>query len=103
MTATVEETTTDLATGRVARVIGPVLDIEFPADQMPDIYNALLVDTEVAGTAEYEALLDLTLEAMLGMAMSRVVDREPDHYDRVLARLTDLAREALAHDPGGMS
>ena len=56
---------------------------------------------EVAGTAEYEALLDLTLEAMLGMAMSRVVDREPDHYQRVLSRLTDLAREALARDPGG--
>ncbi len=26
--------------GRVSRVIGPVVDVEFPADQMPDIYNA---------------------------------------------------------------
>ncbi|MGB4272840.1 MAG: F0F1 ATP synthase subunit beta, partial [Propionicimonas sp.] len=31
---------------RVARVIGPVVDIEFAADQMPDIYNALLIDIE---------------------------------------------------------
>jgi F-type H+-transporting ATPase subunit beta len=29
--------------GRVTRVIGPVVDVEFPADQMPEIENALLV------------------------------------------------------------
>ncbi len=33
--------------GRVSRVIGPVVDVEFPADQMPDIYNALRVDTTI--------------------------------------------------------
>lgn len=38
MTTTVE---TAAATGRVARVIGPVVDVEFPVDAMPDIYNAL--------------------------------------------------------------
>ncbi|MEY2872021.1 MAG: hypothetical protein RL526_161, partial [Actinomycetota bacterium] len=27
--------TTKTATGRVARVIGPVVDIEFPSDSMP--------------------------------------------------------------------
>ncbi len=49
MTATVEEKK-DPATagvGRVARVIGAVVDVEFPADQMPDIYSALLVDTTI--------------------------------------------------------
>src|SRR5262249_57467108 len=30
--------------GRVARVIGPVVDVEFSAENMPDIYNALTVD-----------------------------------------------------------
>ena len=30
--------------GRVARVIGPVVDIEFAADQMPDINNKLLIE-----------------------------------------------------------
>jgi F-type H+-transporting ATPase subunit beta len=38
MTTTVETAT---ATGRVARVIGPVVDVEFSVDAMPDIYNAL--------------------------------------------------------------
>ena len=36
--------------GRVARVIGPVVDIEFPADEMPGIYNALSVDLDLTGT-----------------------------------------------------
>jgi F-type H+/Na+-transporting ATPase subunit beta len=35
--------------GRVSRVIGPVVDVEFPVDQMPEIYNALLVDTTIGG------------------------------------------------------
>jgi F-type H+-transporting ATPase subunit beta len=33
----------------VVRVIGPVVDVEFPVDQLPDIYNALLIDTTVEG------------------------------------------------------
>lgn len=47
MTTTVE---TAVATGRVARVIGPVVDVEFPVDAMPEIYNALHV--EVADPAK---------------------------------------------------
>ncbi len=52
MTAVAEETTTQPVgggVGRVSRVIGPVVDVEFPVDQMPDIYNALLVDTTING------------------------------------------------------
>ena len=51
MTATVIETEQAAAggVGRVARVIGPVVDVEFAADQIPEIGNALLVDTEVMG------------------------------------------------------
>ncbi len=32
--------------GRIVRVVGPVLDVEFAPDQMPAIYNALKVDAE---------------------------------------------------------
>jgi hypothetical protein len=32
------------AVGRVARVTGPVVDVEFASDNMPDMYNALTVD-----------------------------------------------------------
>ena len=57
MTTTVE---TAVATGRVARVIGPVVDVEFPVDAMPEIYNALTV--EVADPAEDGKKKTLTLE-----------------------------------------
>ena len=39
------------ATGRVARVIGPVVDVEFAADEMPDINNKLLIEIETQGRA----------------------------------------------------
>jgi F-type H+-transporting ATPase subunit beta len=32
------------ATGRIVRIVGPVIDVEFPRDAMPAIYNALTVD-----------------------------------------------------------
>ncbi len=35
--------------GRVTQVIGSTFDAEFPEDQLPDIYNALLIDTEQKG------------------------------------------------------
>ncbi|MGH6913585.1 MAG: F0F1 ATP synthase subunit beta, partial [Geminicoccales bacterium] len=31
-------------TGRVVQVIGPVLDVEFEADELPEIYNALRLE-----------------------------------------------------------
>ena len=47
-TATEEKTETAGAVGRVARVIGPVVDVEFPTDSIPDMYNALEVDLTIA-------------------------------------------------------
>src|SRR5699024_8857417 len=43
MTATATETSPAQGTalGRISRVIGPVVDIEFPLDSVPEIYNAL--------------------------------------------------------------
>ncbi len=43
MTATTETTT---GVGRVARVTGPVVDVEFPVEAMPELYNALHVDVD---------------------------------------------------------
>jgi len=36
-----------LATGRVVQVLGPVVDVEFPPEQLPAIYNA--IETEIDG------------------------------------------------------
>src|SRR4051794_38511805 len=71
---TAKDDASDLATGRVARVIGPVLDIEFPSDAIPEMYAALKVDTEVAGVKE-----TLTLEVALhiGDGMVRAISLRP--------------------------
>jgi F-type H+-transporting ATPase subunit beta len=37
------------ADGRVVRVIGPVVDVEFPPNQLPEINNALTVDVTLSG------------------------------------------------------
>ena len=33
-----------MSTGKVIQVIGPVVDVEFPPGQLPNIYNALKVN-----------------------------------------------------------
>ncbi|HEX6844222.1 MAG TPA: F0F1 ATP synthase subunit beta [Actinomycetota bacterium] len=38
------------AEGRVVRVIGPVVDVEFPPNQLPEINNALKIDVELGGS-----------------------------------------------------
>ena len=42
---------TTLASGRIVKVAGPVVDVEFPPDALPEINFALEVDLEVAGIA----------------------------------------------------
>ncbi|MET8569633.1 F0F1 ATP synthase subunit beta [Streptomyces sp. NPDC004783] len=92
MTTTVEPTAASgVATGRVARVIGPVVDVEFPVDAMPDIYNALHV--EVADPAQAGELKTLTLEVAqhLGDGLVRTISMQP----------TDgLVRQAPVTDTG---
>ena len=76
MTATAQDTpeTKGGGVGRVARVIGPVVDVEFPVDAMPDIMNALLVDTEVMGQKR-----TMTMEVALhvGDNMIRAIALKP--------------------------
>ncbi len=77
MTATAEETRTENrpgGVGRVSRVIGPVVDVEFPPDQMPDIYNALSVETTIMGHTQR-----ITLEVALhvGDNMVRAISLKP--------------------------
>jgi F-type H+-transporting ATPase subunit beta len=77
MTATVEEQESEAPTGgvgRVSRVIGPVVDVEFPVDQMPEIYNALLVDTTV-GTEKRSMTMEVALH--IGDNLVRAIALKP--------------------------
>ncbi|WRS30172.1 F0F1 ATP synthase subunit beta [Actinomycetaceae bacterium MB13-C1-2] len=87
-----EETKT--AEGRVARVVGPVVDIEFPPDAIPAQFNALTVEIDMRGQGEGEGLTTLTMEVEqhLGDNMVRAIALKP----------TDgLVRGARVSDTGG--
>src|SRR5246127_3179402 len=73
MTATVENETAT-STGRVARVTGPVVDVEFPAESMPEIYFALHVDITYGGETH---TLTLEVEQHIGDNMVRAISLEP--------------------------
>jgi F-type H+/Na+-transporting ATPase subunit beta len=45
--STAADSTSDTGTGRVVRIAGPVVDVEFPRDQVPQLFNALTVDIEL--------------------------------------------------------
>jgi len=62
------------ATGRVARVIGPVVDVEFSADDMPEIYNALHVDVAMGGQT---SMLTLEVAQHIGDNMVRAISMQP--------------------------
>ena len=78
MTATDEKTPESsesaVGTGRVARVIGPVVDVEFPADQMPEIYYALHVDVTLDDETR---MLTLEVEQHIGDNMVRAISMQP--------------------------
>jgi F-type H+-transporting ATPase subunit beta len=76
MTATVEETpqSTQGGTGRVVRVIGPVVDVEFAPDEMPEIYFALHVDRTLG---EETRTLTLEVAQHIGDNMVRAISMQP--------------------------
>jgi F-type H+-transporting ATPase subunit beta len=71
MTATTETTT---GVGRVVRVIGPVVDVEFPRDAMPEIYNAL---TSEVTLSEGTKMLTLEVSQHLGDNVVRAISMQP--------------------------
>src|ERR1700733_14349574 len=78
MTATVEETSTEAeeagGTGRVVRVIGPVVDVEFAPDEMPEIYNALEVERTLGDDTR---TLTMEVASHIGDNMVRTISMQP--------------------------
>jgi F-type H+/Na+-transporting ATPase subunit beta len=78
MTATVENPAAEggaaAGTGRVARVIGPVVDVEFSAGEIPGIYNALHVDVTLEGETR---TLTLEVEQDIGDNVVRTISMQP--------------------------
>ncbi|MEQ9396420.1 F0F1 ATP synthase subunit beta [Haliea sp.] len=64
-----------MSSGRVVQIIGAVIDVEFPRDQVPSIYDALLV-TEKGLTLEVQQQLGDGVVRTIAMGSSEGVSRE---------------------------
>ena len=93
-TTAAPETAAEPINGRVTRIQGSVIDVEFPVGHLPDIYNALTVElTDTGAHEEGETAHTITLEVEqhLGDSTVRAVALKP----------TDgLVRGASVHDTG---
>ncbi|KXO88804.1 F0F1 ATP synthase subunit beta [Tsukamurella pseudospumae] len=65
---------TAAATGRVTRVIGPVVDIEFPRGSVPDLFNALHAEITLPSVAK---TLTLEVAQHLGDNLVRAISMQP--------------------------
>jgi F-type H+-transporting ATPase subunit beta len=81
MTETVEQTQDEQqdqqqegGVGRIARVIGPVVDVEFASEQMPEIFNALHVERTLGETTD---TITLEVAQHIGDNMVRCVSLAP--------------------------
>src|ERR671916_3332135 len=76
MTATADTTArdTEATTGRVVRVTGPVVDVEFPRNTIPELYNALTVDVALETVAKR---LTLEVAQHLGDNLVRTISMQP--------------------------
>ncbi len=61
-------------TGRIARVLGPVVDVEFPRDAVPDLFNALTFEVTLEGETK---LLTLEVAQHLGDNQVRTIAMQP--------------------------
>ena len=94
-TTAAPETAAEPTAGRVTRIQGSVIDVEFPVGHLPDIYNALTVElanTGVHEEGETTKRITLEVEQHLGDSTVRTVALKP----------TDgLVRGATVLDTGG--
>ena len=77
MTAAVTQENTSRAgagTGRVARIIGPVVDVEFPRGSIPELFNALHAKVTLPSVAK---TLTLEVAQHLGDNIVRTISMQP--------------------------
>ena len=74
MTATAEKSKTTDTSGRVVRITGPVVDVEFPRGSVPELFNALHADITFE---ELKKTLTLEVAQHLGDNLVRTISLQP--------------------------
>src|SRR5258708_40336606 len=62
--------------GKIVQIIGPVIDVEFEAGQLPEIYNALSIKSEGTAAGSIDVLAEV--EKHLGENRVRAVAIKPN-------------------------
>jgi len=65
---------TGLKDGRVVAIAGPVVDVEFPADALPEINHAVEMDAELEGTT---ITIVAEVAQQIGEGRARVICMKP--------------------------
>ena len=86
--------------GKVVQVIGPVLDVEFEADRLPEIYNAIEVQTrtesgEISVVAEVQQHIGRNQVRAVAMSSTDGVQRGMDAVDTGSAITVPVGEAAL--------
>jgi F-type H+-transporting ATPase subunit beta len=63
-----------MSSGRIVQIIGAVIDVEFPRDQVPSVYDALIVDSKGL-TLEVQQQLGDGVVRTIAMGASEGVSR----------------------------
>ena len=78
----------DKKVGKIVQVIGPVLDVEFEAGHLPQIYNALRIKTSTKEAGEIDIIAEV--EQHLGENRVRAVAMKPTDGMRRGMKAVDL-------------
>jgi F-type H+-transporting ATPase subunit beta len=95
-----------MATGKVIQITGPVIDVEFPAGELPAIYNALTIKRPAAGQDEFEGRGDAAggtgVRRDADLVVAEVQNHLGNNWVRTVAMSTTdgLARGLEAVDTG---
>ena len=86
--------------GRIVRIVGPVVDIEFAADSLPAIYNALIVDVDtpighVKTTLEVQTHLPGNLVRAVAMSSTDGLQRGIEVTDTGNPIMMPVGKETL--------
>src|ERR1051325_10247408 len=83
--------------GKVVQVIGPVLDVEFEAEHLPELYNAL----EIAGKAPDGSDIHVTVEVQQHIGRNQVRAVAMSSTDAVVRGMEVVDTGGAMPVPGG--
>lgn len=84
-----------MSSGRIVQIIGAVIDVEFPRDSVPSIYNALTVQSAAGTTLEVQQQLGDGVVRTIAMGSTEGLKRGLDVIDSGAAISVPVGKATL--------